>query len=250
MTEYKVIAVIQARMSSTRLPGKTLKEIGGKTILEHVINRTAAIKGVDKVIVATAETRDNLPIIDLCSRLGIESYAGSPENVLHRYYSAAQPYTPEYVMRVTADNPFTDVEFGTMAVSEALSSGADLSSVGGIPLGTAVEMIKFSALADAFRMATDAYHFEHVTPYLKENPDKYDIRRFESGLENPFPSLRLTVDTEEDYNFAQKIHEGLFQRNELYNSRDIIEFIKKNPVLMDINSFIKQRPMTHSGHDD
>ncbi len=250
MSELNVIAVIQARMSSTRLPGKSLKELCGKSILQHVIERTAAIKGVDKIIVATANTEDNIPIVDLCDKLGISSVMGSPENVLSRYYHASASFSPKYVMRVTADNPFTDVEFGSMAVLEAVTSNADLSSVDGIPLGTAVEMIKFSALEDAFNKATDDYHFEHVTPYIKENPEIYDIRRFNSNLENPFPKLRLTVDTEEDFDFAEKIYEALNTENGIFNSREIIEFIKKYPALMNINSFVKQRPMTHSGHDD
>jgi len=242
-----VTAVIQARMQSKRLPGKSMKEIAGKPLLAHVIERAKMMTGIGTVVVATCH--DNEPIVALAASLGVQSYVGSESNVLERYYMAAQQAGGDYIVRITGDNPFTDVEYGAMAVEIAVETGADLSSITGIPLGTGVEVIKREALDTAYRENSTAYQREHVTPYIKEHAELFSVQRHPVLVKNPYKHMRLTVDTPEDYDFACRIYDALY-KGEPFSIREVIEFIKENPELLNINSSVEQRPMTHSEQPD
>lgn len=242
-TSKKATAIIQARMQSKRLPGKSMREISGRPLLAHVVDRACAIEGIQAVIVATCP--DNEPIIDLCKEMGVGSFVGSESNVLERYYLAAQTAPCDYVVRITGDNPFTDVEYGSLAVKKAVDNCADLSSVSGLPLGTGVEVIKYSALEEAFRKGSTPYHFEHVSPYIKEHPECFSIQRFPVQMYNPFGKLRLTVDTVEDYDLACLLYQALY-KGFPFSIRDVIAYLGAHPDLASLNEGIEQRPMTHS----
>jgi spore coat polysaccharide biosynthesis protein SpsF len=239
----RVTAIIQARMQSKRLPGKSILPVVGKPLITHVIERTRAMKGVDCVVVATCAGNDDLV---KCARdSGAETFVGSEHNVLERYTFAAREFGGDYIVRVTGDNPFTDAEFGSEAVAFALETGSDLSSLSGLPLGVGVEIIKRTALESAFNESSTPYHFEHVSPFIKERPERFVIRRKAVKMRYPVEALRLTVDTPEDYSLACRIYEGLY-RGQLFSISDVLTFIESNPELMEINKDIVQRPMTHS----
>jgi spore coat polysaccharide biosynthesis protein SpsF len=242
-SETKVTAVIQARMQSKRLPGKSMKEIAGKPLLAHVIERARAMDGVGAVVVATCE--DNQPIVDLAASLGVQSFVGSESNVLDRYYLSALQAGGDYIVRITGDNPFTDVEYGSMAIEIALESGTDLTSISGLPLGAGVEVIKFTALETAWKEGSTAYHFEHVTPYIKEHSELFSIQRHPVNLRRCAKDLRLTVDTPEDYDLACRIYSTLYKGTP-FSIREVITFIEEHPELAALNKHIEQRPMTHS----
>jgi len=243
----KAAAIIQVRISSTRLHSKALLELCGKPMILHVIERAKSIQGVDTVILATGSGDENIPLIQLAAQCGIKSYAGSENDVLERYYLASKELDCDYVIRITGDNPFTDHKSASKALEYAYETAADHCTTAGIPLGTGVEIIKKIALAEAFRNGTEPHHREHVTPYIKENPEKFKIVRYQSELVNPFSDLRLTVDTAEDFELIEILY------NELYKTKpvelaDVINFIEKNPELRFINSSVEQRPMTHHSH--
>ena len=242
-----VTAIIQARMQSKRLPGKSMKEIAGKPLLSHVIERAKAMNGIGTVVVATC--RDNEPIVELAAALGVQSYVGSESNVLERYYLAAQQAGGDYIVRITGDNPFTDVEYGSMAVEIAVEAGADLSSITGIPLGTGVEVIKREALDTSYKESRTTYQYEHVTPFIKEHSELFSVQRHPVRLRNPHKDLRLTVDTPEDYELACIIYDALY-KGEPFSIRDVIEFVAENPEIIKINRDVEQRPMTHSEKSD
>ncbi len=240
----KAAAIIQVRISSTRLPSKALLKLSGKPMIVHVIERAQSIKGVDTVILATGSGDKNIPLVELAAQCGIKSYTGSEDDVLERYYLASKELDCDYVIRITGDNPFTDHKSASKALEYAFKTDADHCTTAGIPLGTGVEIIKKQALAEAFKNGTEPHHREHVTPYIKENPEKFKIVRYQSELVNPFSDLRLTVDTAEDFKMIEILY------NELYKDKpvelaDVIKFIKKNPELRFINSSVEQRPMTH-----
>jgi spore coat polysaccharide biosynthesis protein SpsF len=239
----QVTAIIQARMQSKRLPGKSMKSIGGKPIIAHVIERAQMMTGITRVVVATCE--DNAPLIECAHAMGADAFVGSEHNVLERYTLAARQFGGDWIVRITGDNPFTDVEHGSSAILKALESKADLASVSGIPLGTGIEVIKREALERAFREGTTPYHFEHVTPYIKEHPELFTIRRFDVSIKNPFPHLRLTVDTEEDFQLATLVCDSLYKGSP-FPVTDVIGFFTEHPDLVTINSSVEQRPMTHS----
>ena len=140
-----VTVIIQARMQSKRLPGKAMLDLAGKPVIAHVIERAKSIEHVDKVVLATGSAHENQQILDLASSMDIEAFSGSESNVLERYYMASEKYGGEYIVRITGDNPFTDVEYASMIVDIALESKFDLCALANMPLGTAVEVIKKDA---------------------------------------------------------------------------------------------------------
>ncbi|MCL1864808.1 MAG: glycosyltransferase family protein [Spirochaetes bacterium] len=244
----KTIAIIQARISSTRLNSKALLNLSGKPMICHVIERTKAIKGIEAVMLATGKGEKNHPLLDIASQSNIEFFAGPEDNVLERFFLASKDKNCSYIIRVTGDNPLTDFESASMALEYALETNADHAATLGIPLGTGVEVVKKSALQKAYESGHEPHHKEHVTPYIKEHPELFKIVKYQSPLINPYPNLRLTVDTLEDYKLMEIIY------NELYHSaliklKDVIDLIKRKPEIQSINSNIKQRPMTHHANE-
>jgi len=241
----EITAIIQARMGSSRLKGKSLKKILDKPLLSHVIDAAKGMKLLSNIVVATGEGKEDIPILDLAGKEDVLAFAGSSENVLDRYYQAAKKFNSDLIVRITGDNPLTSSKYGDMAIENAINSKADLSSFNDLPLGTAVEIFTFPALEKAWKENFKNYHREHVTPYIKENPNLFKIKKFSSKFKNPFPTLRLTVDTPEDFLFITKIFEALY-KNRPIELQEIIDYISLNQELIKINSKITQKKMTES----
>jgi spore coat polysaccharide biosynthesis protein SpsF len=240
-----VTAIIQARMNSTRLPGKAMLELAGKPLLQHVFERVRATEGVKLVVLATCTAVENTKLIELARSLDIPVFIGPEDNVLERFYRAAQEFGGDYILRVTGDNPFTDPGYAAKTIEIALSSSADLCYISNLPLGTGAGIIKKSALDAAFHNSDKPYHFEHVSPYIREHPELFKVIIRETELYNPFKNLRLTVDTAEDYELASIIYRNLY-KEEPFSIEEVIRFLEQNRHLLAINSHIQQRSMTHS----
>ncbi|MGB4268476.1 MAG: glycosyltransferase family protein [Spirochaetota bacterium] len=243
MKNISITAIIQARMQSTRLPGKSILPLAGKPLLYHVIERAKAIQQITQVVVAIPNDNENNPLADIARLCNVNIFRGSLHNVLERYFFAYNQYGGDYIVRITADNPFTDTHFASVTIKEALRTKSDLCAVKNLPLGIGVEVIASTALEEAYRNSTKPYHCEHVTPYIKENPDTFKIHYFDVTYTNPFPSLRLTVDTQEDYILASAIYDALYKGN-VFTLNDVITFLEKNSHLVEINASIQQKPMT------
>ncbi len=240
-----ITAIIQCRMQSTRLPGKAMLPLSGIPLIQHVIDRIKAINEVTTIVMATCWGNENNVLIDIARAAGINHYVGSIDNVLERFYNIHAIYGGDYIMRVTGDNPFTDPEFASKAAQVAIRENPDLCHIDNLPLGTGVGMIKGSALSIAYEKSHMPYHFEHVTPYLKEHPDIFRECSIPVDINNPFRYLRLTVDEPEDYQLAEQLYNGLYHGNP-FSLRDVISYLIENPHLISINESITQRPMTHS----
>ena len=243
----KAAAIIQARISSTRLPSKAMLKLCGKPMIFHVIEHARSISEAGIVILATGEGEENRPLIDLSSHCGIKSFTGSEDDVLERYYLASMDIECDYIIRITGDNPLTDHLSASSALKYACETDADHCTTAGIPTGTGVEIIKKTALAKAYYEGKEPHHREHVTPYIKEHPELFKIIRYKSHLVNQFPELRLTVDTSEDFRLMEIIYKELYREKPIELS-DVLNFIEKNPELRLINSEVEQRPMTHRSH--
>jgi spore coat polysaccharide biosynthesis protein SpsF len=243
----KAIAIIQSRINSTRLPGKALSIIGGKALTYHVIERAKAIEGLHKIILATGIGKENQPLIDLANSCSIDSFMGSEDDVLERFYLASKNIDCDYIIRITGDNPLIDHISASSALKKAYRYSADHCTTEGIPLGTGVEVIKKEALMRAYLEGKEPHHREHVTPYIKEHPEIFYLLKNKSELTNPFPDLRLTVDTAEDLELIKIIYERLYQERPIL-LQEVFELIKSEPDLTKINSHIEQRPMTHYSH--
>ncbi len=243
--KHGVTAIIQARMQSKRLPRKSMLDLGGKPLIAHIIERTKLIDSVDKVIMATCYGDENREIIELSESMGIDTFVGSNENVLERFYLAARDSGGDKIIRITGDNPFTDVEYAGMIVDIAIESGIDYCALSNLPLGIAVEVMTFETLEKAYKKSDKPYHMEHVTPYIKEHPELFSIERPSVNIKSDFNNIRLTVDTEEDYKLAKILCDNLYN-GEPFPLSNILEYVEANPDVLSINSGIKQRFATHS----
>jgi len=241
MKQGKVVAIIQARMDSTRLFGKVLKKVDGKSILEILVNRLKGSNQISSLVVATTEKGEDDKIVEMARKLGVEWYRGSEDDVLKRFIDASGAVNADIIVRVTADNPLTDPELMDKLVEAHLKNQADYTHCIGAPLGTSVEVVNREILEKIDPIAKDAEYREHVTFYILDRPESFKIHTVKAedfGLN--YPSLRLTVDTEEDLELMRVLQENLGELDKLA-VREVIEFLNSHPEIAEINAHIKQR---------
>jgi spore coat polysaccharide biosynthesis protein SpsF len=232
----RFLAIIQARMSSARLPGKVLKDILGKPMLAHQIERVRRARLVDLAVVATSEEASDDPIAKLCARENIACHRGSLTDVLARFQSAEEQFGPtECIVRLTGDCPLTDPAIVDACVALQAANGADYTSnTKTYPDGLDVEVITSAALGRAAREATDPYDREHVTPFLYRNSDLF-ARDTLSYLRD-LAHLRWTVDTPADFAFVERVFTELWPNNPAFGWRDVLALIKARPEIAAINA--------------
>lgn len=195
--------IIQARMGSSRLPGKVLKPIAGKVLLDHVLGRLSLLAYPVKVVVATSDLPQDDAIVQHCQSRGVAVYRGSETDVLDRYYQCACENGFEHVVRLTADNPFTDMEELQRLIEQHLTQHNDYShSFGSMPLGVGAEIFTFAALEKSVLEGHAPNHREHVNEYIQGHPEVFRVGVLELPAAKRRPDLRLTVDTEDDYQRA------------------------------------------------
>jgi spore coat polysaccharide biosynthesis protein SpsF len=243
-----VVAVIQARMGSTRLPGKVLMPIDGVPLLSWTVSGVRAIRGVSSVVVATTTDPDDDAVATLAVDLGVSIHRGSSHDVLARCADAVTPFQPDVVIRQTADNPFPDPAVAEDQVRVLLDGDLDYVGIDGWPLGIAAEACRYSALAVANREATDRADREHVMTYLYRQRERFRIgrspRRLGAGRAAG-PTARYTVDTEADLAFARALAARLPDGPPVHLS-ELESIIEDSPELIQINSGVAQ----HSWRSD
>lgn len=191
--------VIQARMGSTRLPGKVLHPIGHLPLLGHIIGRLSQLARSWPVVVATTTDIRDDAIVEWCRQTQVATYRGSEYDVLDRYVRCAHTFGFSHVVRLTADNPFTDVTELDRLVQHHLAGGFDYThSFGMMPLGVGAEIFTRAALDRSHVEGLNPHHREHVNEYIQEHPELFSIGVLNVPMEKRAPNLRLTVDTEED----------------------------------------------------
>jgi spore coat polysaccharide biosynthesis protein SpsF len=197
-------------MGSTRLPGKVLRPIGGTPLLGRILDRLAHLHHPATVVVATSTLGQDDAIADYCRERGTRVFRGSESNVLERYYLCARLFGFAHVVRMTADNPFTDVEELDRLIDLHLSAGADYShSFSGLPVGVGAEIFTFDALRISNEHAHAAHHFEHVNEYMLEHPERFRTVRLETPKSKNHPNVRLTVDNASDYDRVCRLVEAV-----------------------------------------
>lgn len=201
----KKVAIIQARMSSTRLPGKIFKDLGGITLLECVVNRVHQSKLVDEVWIATS-TDPTDDIVELFAKeIKVKVHRGSLENVLERFCEVGEKSNADIIIRVTADNPFTEPRFIDEGIRKLLELNCDYLFFENIPYGTGVEIVKKDTLKKVSKEATQKKHLEHVTLYIRENEHLFHIVTISPKEQLRRPDITLTIDTLEEYIRMYKI---------------------------------------------
>jgi spore coat polysaccharide biosynthesis protein SpsF (cytidylyltransferase family) len=236
-----ILAIIQARMRSLRLPGKVLFRLGDKTVLEGVVERIKKSKLVEETIVATTLKKEDLKIASLCSAKGIRVYRGSEDDVLDRYFQAAKLLKPDHIVRITADCPFIDHKIVDKTIRLHLSKRADYTSntiKETFPDGEDVEVFTFKALKATWKNARLRSEREHVTPYMKKHPGTFKIENLECGKD--FSQKRWTLDEKKDYEFMKIIYANLHKKNSVFGMDEIIGFINRHPEYEKINRGIKR----------
>ena len=231
------IAIIQARMTSTRLPGKVLKPLGSMPILGWIHRAASHIHDIDKVVIATSDDTSDDPIIEWCINNGIDYHRGSLDDVLQRYIKTAEAYDADIIMRLTADCPLLDPDVCAEVLQLLKSTRADYASniiLRTWPIGLDCEACTFDTLKKADEHATTTYDREHVTPYIYQHQDQFHIE----NLACPSPNLgkeRLTLDYPEDYMLLQSLLPFL-PEDRPPNYPEILSVFQKHPEFKKINS--------------
>lgn len=242
-----VVAIIQARTGSTRLPGKVLKDLFGKSVLEHVIERVASASCVNTICVATTSAPSDDPIVEIASSCGVSSYRGSEQDVLGRYLGAAKTEKADIVVRITSDCPLIDPDLLDQLVATFLTPRERpldyLSNTlqRTYPRGLDAEVFTFRALEQANNEAARPYEREHVTPYIHQRPDRFQLL----GLtgEADLSHHRWTLDTPEDFEFIHAVYAKLYTTGSMFKTQDILNLIAERPEIAQINAHIEQKPL-------
>ncbi|MBU1109270.1 MAG: glycosyltransferase family protein [Candidatus Riflebacteria bacterium] len=237
MKTVKNQIVIQARMGSSRLPGKTLMDLAGRPVIDHVINRCRAALSVERVVLAVPDLPADDQLEQWCNANDVLCVRGSSDDVLSRYIKAIDTYPCQTLVRITADCPLVDPAMidAVLALHEAM--GNDYTSNVGppnFPKGYDVEVVNADVLRRVDAIAVLDQHREHVTSYIRMIPDEFKTYGLSYGLN--MPEIRLTLDKQEDYQALQKIFELCVRQNPLCSMYQVLAFLNGHPEILAINS--------------
>lgn len=241
----KIVAIIQARMASTRLPGKVMKEISGKPMLWHIFNRLRYAKLVDQIVISTSDEMTDVPIVSFAEENQIPYYAGSELDLLDRWYQTAKQFEADAMVRITADCPLVDPDCADQVVKyylenpplDFVSNSRPRSTY---PHGLDVELYNFKALENAWTEIQDPFLREWGSANFFEHPEKYRTANLVNS-EN-LSHMRWTVDYQDDLDFVRELYRRLYDESSVFLMKDIVDILKKNPELMEINK-------SHVGED-
>lgn len=262
----KTAIIVQARMTSTRLPGKILKEILGRPLLEYQIERLKRVEKADQIIIATTGNKTDDPVAELSEKLGVSCFRGPEEDVLARYYGAAAEANVDTIVRITADCPVIDPDISGAAIDFFIKNRYEYDYVRleGYPRGLDAEVFSFNVLAECWREATAKPDREHVTPYIYHHPERYRIERLycsneathfrplslraecdnfptESIRQAEYSNHRWTVDTIEDFELIRRIIEELYPVKPEFDMSDVLAVLEKYPEWVSINAAVCQK---------
>lgn len=247
----RVVAIIQARMTSTRLPGKVLRNIGGRPMLAWVVERTKRATLLDAVVVATTVEETDDPIFDYCQQQGILVYRGNLNDVLDRYYQAARQHHADVIVRITADCPLIDPVEIDHVVEEFFKQAVDFAAnrlpppfKRTYPIGLDTEVCSFAALERAWKEATEKYEREHVMPYLYSIEGRFKTIKLDH--ETDYGHYRWTVDNPADLKLVNEIVHRFDGRDD-FSWRDVIALFEREPELALLNAGLKQKPFNQHG---
>jgi len=245
-----ILAILQARFSSSRLPGKVLKSILGRPMLLLQIERLRQSKMIDKLVVATSVDVSDDAIEKMCLNNNIEVFRGDLDNVLDRFYQCAKQYNPDHIVRLTGDCPLADWEIIDNMIQYYLDVKLDyIATALKFPDGLDAEIVTMEALIKSKKNATLPSELEHVTQYINKNPSKFKNRHFD--FDKDLSSLRWTVDEPEDFILIEKIYQNLYKDNPLFLTDDILNLLQKQPELTKVNSgFIRNEGLEKSLKED
>jgi spore coat polysaccharide biosynthesis protein SpsF len=236
--------VVEARMTSSRLPGKTMKQIMGIPMLELLIERLKRAKTINDIVIATSNHPEDKVIEELTGKIGVNCYRGSLEDVLIRVIEATQYVNGDIIVEITGDCPLVDPDIIDHMVNTYLKSNADyVSNVleATYPAGMDVQVFSLKVLKEISEMTNDPEEREHCSWLIYKNPEKTKYKLLNvKGTNDLFnPHLRLMVDYQQDFEFVSKIYENLYPTKPDFNIYDILDLLRRKPELKEINKDLK-----------
>ena len=250
MSSPAVIAIVQARMTSTRLPGKVLKPMLGRPMLSLQLERMRRASLLDRIVIATTTNYSDEPIVRFCEDEGVKVMRGSEDDVLSRYVETARNFGAATVVRVTSDCPLIDPQVLDDAVARFAATPCDYLSnmlAPTFPYGMAVEVMTAKALYEAGDEAKSPAEREHVTPFIYWNPQRYVLRSL--TMEPDLSAHRWTVDTPEDFELVSRIFDALYPQNPDFSLEDVRRLVERHPQWAIINAHIEQKSAFQSAQD-
>ncbi|MGK0179060.1 MAG: spore coat polysaccharide biosynthesis protein SpsF [Nitrospinales bacterium] len=236
-----VAAIIQARMGSTRFPGKSVRLLKGLSILEHIIIRLQQVPEIDQIQLATTEAETEAPLIKIAKKHNIAVFQGSEEDVLKRFIQAGETIEAQHLVRICGDNPLIDIPLLRSLIKAHLQSHSDYTiSANPIPLGTGCEVVCLKTLKKIEEQAHELKYREHVTTWFHDHNDKFTITRIEAPSYLRNRNFRLTVDTPQDFALMEKIFSE-FNPHSTIDLEDVITFLETHPEAVSLNSEVVQK---------
>ena len=240
----KKVIIVQARTGSTRLPGKILKKVLGRTLLECQIERLKKISLADDLVIATTTKKADNQIVDLVKNLGVKYYRGSEEDVLSRYYEAAKKNNADLIIRITSDSPLNDPEIIDYIIKFYLDNQSKFDFVTvklkkTLPSGVGAEVFPFHVLEQAHFDAGTQPEREHVSPYIYLNPQIFRIGNFE--IDQDLSLHRWSLDEQDDFILIEKIITALYPDNPNFGMKDCLDLLQMNPEWININAHVKPK---------
>ena len=239
----KIVAIIQARMGSSRLPGKVLMDLEGESVLVRCVKRTLRAETLDGVLVATTKQSADEAIVHLCAERDWPCFQGSEDDVLDRYYHAAIANHVDVVVRITSDCPLIEPEIvdkvvqGFLELQPGIDFACNIFPRRTFPRGLETEVIRFDVLEHIWRKDNNPASREHVTPYIYRNREKFRIRSIVNGSD--YSSMRWTVDTSEDLAFVRLIYAHF--GHDYFSWREVISLLESHPEWLEINRYVEQK---------
>lgn len=243
-SEARVVATIEARMGSSRLPGKVLMPVLGEPMLMHLVRRLRAVPSLDNIIVATTIKESDEPIVDFCLANNIAFFRGSEDDVLERVIGAGESDNADVLVEITGDCPLIDPDLVEQTIRIYLHNEVDYASnsiVSSYPIGMGTQVISMSVLKASADLTDDPLDREHVSRYLWQRPDQYRFAHLVAPPSLHWPELGLTLDEPGDYLLLKKIIETLSAANPIFSCFDIIQLLRKNPSWLLLNGSVVRK---------
>ena len=240
----KVVASIEARMTSTRLPRKVLKQCMGKSMMELMIERVRRCETINEIVIATTTNQTDDPLEELAKKLNVGIHRGSENDVVQRVVDAHRKMQSEIVVQLTGDCPIIDPEVVDALVRFYRMNQFDYVSnavVRSYPIGLDTQVSSFKILEKSLELAQSESDHEHLYATIYKRPEQFKLYHFVGPQELMWPELRLTLDTQEDLNLISAVYEALYPQNKDFRTIDIIKFLKGRPDLAEINKYIPSK---------
>ena len=246
----KIVAIIEARMSSTRLPNKSMKKIVGKPLLELMIERVKSCKKIDEIVVATSIMPENDVIELLTKKLKVSCFRGSEDDVLGRVLESGKSVNADIIIELWGDSPLIDMHILNDLINFFQNNEYDCVGTTfpnfekTYPLGLSALIFPLKILEEVDKITNNSNDRENVSNYIYEHPDKYNIAPLPCPKELNFPNFRLTVDEQSDFDLINIIFEKLYVSDSQFSAVKVIEFLNSNPKLSEINNTVIQNKLS------